>query len=93
MSKTTNTKESGLEQHITDYLVSANGYVLRTSQDYDNVNCVDTDLLFQFLETTQPKAVEKLKRYHKDLYKQKIVKRINDQIKQKGIIEVLRKGV
>ncbi len=93
MSKTSNTKESGLEQHITDYLVSSNGYVLRTSGDYDNVNCVDADLLFQFLETTQPKAVEKLKCYHKDLYQQKILKRINDQIKQKGIIEVLRKGV
>ncbi len=50
-------------------------------------------MLFQFLEETQPKAIEKLKRYHKDLYQQKIVKRINDQIKQKGIIEVLRKGV
>jgi len=75
------------------YLVDENGYVLRTSKDYDNVNCVDADLLVQFLENTQPKAVEKLKRYHKDLYQQKIVKRINDQIKQKGIIEVLRKGV
>jgi len=93
MSKTTNTKESGLEKHITDYLVSVNGYVLRTSGYYDNVNCIDTDLLFQFLEKTQAKAIEKLKRYHKDLYKQKIVKRINDRIKAKGIIEVLRKGV
>ena len=93
MSKTTNTKESGLEQHITDYLVSVNGYMLRTSKDYDNANYVDEDLLFQFLENTQPKSVEKLKRYHKDLYQQKIIKRINDQIKQKGIIEVLRKGV
>lgn len=44
------TKEKGLEQHITDYLVSANNYVLRTSQDYDNVNCVDADLLFQFYQ-------------------------------------------
>ena len=50
----TDTTEKGLEQHITDYLVSANGYVLRTSQDYDNVNCVDVDLLFQFLETRNP---------------------------------------
>ena len=48
----TDTKEKGLEQHITDYLVSANGYVLRTSGDYDNVNCIDTDLLFHFLEKT-----------------------------------------
>ncbi len=91
--KTTNTKENGFEKLITDYLVVENGYKLRTSQDYDTINCVDTVLLFQFLEETQPKAIEKLKRYHKDLYQQKIVKRINDQIKQKGIIEVLRKGV
>jgi len=93
MSKTTNMKESGLEEYITGHLVSENGYVLRTSGDYDNVICVDTELLFQFLETTQSRAVEKLKRYHKDLYQQKILKRINDQIKLKGIIEVLRKGV
>ena len=91
--KQTNTKENGFEKLIADYLVAKNGYVLRTSQDYDNVNCVDSDLLFQFLENTQPKAVEKLKHYHKGLYQQKIVKRINDQIRQKGIIEVLRKGV
>ena len=26
----TDTTEKGLEKHITDYLVSANGYVLRT---------------------------------------------------------------
>lgn len=99
MSKSTNTKENGFEKHIVDHLVNANGYVLRTSQDYDNVNCVDRKLLFQFLEATQPKAVEKLKRYHKDLYQQKILKRINDEIKQKsdgtqkGIIDVLRKGI
>jgi len=62
--KETNTKENGFEKLITDYLVVENGYVLRTSQDYDNENCVDAVLLFQFLEETQPKAIEKLKRYH-----------------------------
>ena len=66
----TNTKEIGLEQHITDYLVSANNYVLCTSQDYDNVNCIDSDMQFQFLENTQPKAIEKHKRYHKDVHPQ-----------------------
>ena len=93
MGKTTNTKENGLEKHIVDYLVEINNYLYRDSSNYDNVNCIDEDLLFQFLEDTQPKALEKLKRYHNDLYKQKIVKRINDQIVQKGVIEVLRKGV
>ncbi|MEN8927622.1 MAG: type I restriction endonuclease [Flavobacteriales bacterium] len=93
MSKTTNTKENGFEKHIVDYLVDNNNYVQRENTFYDNINCIDEDLLFQFLEETQAKPLEKLKRYHKDLYKQKIVKRLNDQIKQKGVIEVLRKGI
>lgn len=93
MSKTTNTKENGFEKHIVDYLVDSNNYVQRENSHYDTNNCMDEDLLFQFLEDTQAKALDKLKRYHKELYKQKIVKRLNDQIKQKGVIEVLRKGI
>ncbi|GAA4802061.1 type I restriction endonuclease subunit R [Litoribaculum gwangyangense] len=93
MSKSTDTTEKGLESHITNYLVEANRYIQRESTDYNNVSCLDEDLLFKFLETTQPKAVEKLKRYHKDLYRQKIIKRLNDRIQAKGVIEVLRKGI
>ncbi|MEP1486799.1 MAG: type I restriction endonuclease [Algibacter sp.] len=93
MSKTTNTKENGFEKHIVDYLVDSNNYVERANTNYDNINCIDEDLLFQFLEKTQAKALDKLKRYHRDLYQQKIVKRLNDQIKQKGVIEVLRRGI
>ncbi len=89
----TNTKENGFEKHIAEYLVNSNNYLLRNNTSYDNINCVDTELLFQFLEATQAKALEKIKKFHKDLYKQKIIKRINDQIRQKGIIEVLRKGI
>ena len=89
----TNTTEEGLEAHITQYLVEENNYILRENKVYDNSNCLDTELFFQFLETTQPKAVAKLKQYHKDLYEQKIIKRLNDQIQAKGIIEVLRKGI
>jgi len=90
---TTDTTEKGLEAHITQYLVEENEYVLRESKAYDNVSCLDAALLFQFLEATQPKAVAKLKNYHKDLYERKIIKRLNDQIQAKGIIEVLRKGI
>ena len=90
--KQTNTTEKGLEAHISRYLVDENNYLLRENKSYDNVSCIDRDLLFQFLETTQPKAVAKLKTYHKELYEQKIIKRLNDQIQAKGIIEVLRKG-
>jgi len=91
--KQTNTKENGFEKHIVDYLVGSNNYVQRENIHYDSVNCLDEGLLFQFLEKTQARALDKLKRFHQDLYKQKIVKRLNDQIKQKGVIEVLRKGI
>ena len=89
----TNTTEKGLEAHIAHYLVAENAYLLRENKAYNNVACLDTALLFQFLETTQPKAVAKLKTYHKELYEQKVIKRLNDQIQAKGIIEVLRKGI
>lgn len=90
---TTDTIEKGLETHIAKYLVNENGYLLRENTAYDNVACLDSVLLFEFLEATQPKSVAKLKTYHKDLYEQKIIKRINDQIQAKGVIEVLRKGI
>src|SRR5690554_4543307 len=93
MTKQTDTTEKGLEVHIANYLANENGYLLRENKAYDNVACLDSELLFEFLEATQPKAVAKLKSHHKDLYRQKISKRINDQIKAKGVIEVLRKGI
>lgn len=93
MTKQTDTTEKGLEVHIANYLANENGYLLRENKAYDNVACLDSELLFEFLEATQPKAVAKLKAHHKDLYRQRISKRINDQIKAKGVIEVLRKGI
>lgn len=93
MAKTTDITEKGLEAHISQYLVEENMYLLRENKSYNNVSCMDSELLFQFFEATQPKAVGKLKTYHKELYEQKILKRLNDQIQAKGIIEVLRKGI
>ncbi len=89
----TDTTEKGLEANISEYLAEANGYISRSNAAYDATACLDKELLFQFLEATQPKEVAKLKDYHKDLYEQKICKRLNDQIQAKGVIEVLRKGI
>jgi type I restriction enzyme R subunit len=65
---TTDTTEKGLEAYISQYLVEENKYLLRENKAYNNVSCIDSELLFQFLEATQPKAVGKLKTFHKDLY-------------------------
>ena len=89
----TDTTEKGLETHITDYLVNVNKYIQRDSADFNSATCLDEELLFQFLDATQPNAVAKLKNHHRELYRQKVIKRLNDQIQSKGIIEVLRKGI
>ena len=57
MAKTTNTKENGLEKHIVDYLIDSNKYIQRENTHYNSIDCVDEDLLFQFLEDTQAKAL------------------------------------
>lgn len=60
MNKQTDTTEKGLEAHISQYLVEENNYLLRENKTYNNVSCMDSELLFQFFEATQPKAVGKL---------------------------------
>lgn len=58
----TNPNEAVLETLIADHL-TANGYTLRHHSQYDKAACVDTELLFQFLEQTQPKEAAKCKSY------------------------------
>lgn len=89
----TDISEKGLESHIANYLVERNGYRLRTFDNYNRELCLDMQLLFEFLETTQNRALERLKQIHGENYQQKIANRINDRIKSKGVIDILRKGV
>lgn len=93
MFKQTDTTEKGLETHIVQYLVAENGYLERSHAHYDKMACLDKALFFQFLAATQPKAVAQLQTYHQAQYESKILYRLNEQIRAKGIIEVLRKGI
>ena len=56
----TNTKESGLETLIVDYLVNNNGYEQGTNEDYNRDYAVDETRLLRFLKETQPEEVEKI---------------------------------
>ncbi len=97
-----NTTEHALESHIAGYLVAANHYLLRHHTNYNRTECIDEDLLFGFLEATQPQETAKLQAIHGPLYRQKISYRINQKIKDQtvvagrplgGIIEALRTGI
>lgn len=89
----TDTTEKGLEAHITQHLCLVNAFEERYHSQYNRVDCVDEDLFFNFLQTTQEKEVMKLQTIHGSNYRSKVLYRLNNQIKTFGIIEVLRKGI
>lgn len=90
---TTNTKESGFEAYIEQYLSNKNGYVSRTSKDYDKESCVDRELLLRFIQNTQPKEWERLLAQHGEFAEDKFFKRLSGEIKERGLLDVLRNGV
>ncbi len=74
----TNVKEIAFEELITNHLVGTNGFVQRFYNDdhkgaYDIRECIDVPMLFEFLEKSQPKEVEKLKENHGENYKAKFL--------------------
>lgn len=89
----TDTTEKGLEAHITQHLCLVNAFEERHFNNYNRTECIDEELLFNFLQNTQEKEVKKLQAIHGSNYKSKVLYRLNNQIKLIGIIEVLRKGI
>jgi len=89
----TDTTEKGLETHITQHLCLVNAFEERHHANYNRTECFDEEVLFNFLEATQPKEVAKLQIIHGSNYKSKVLYRLNTQIKLLGIIDVLRKGI
>ncbi|MEO0875805.1 MAG: type I restriction endonuclease, partial [Bacteroidota bacterium] len=51
--------------------------------------CLNTKQLFSFLEATQPDKLATIRKRGED----KFLRRLSDQIKKRGVIDVLRKGV
>ena len=84
------TSEKSIEDIIEAHLASASsGYRIVSSTDYHKEHCMIPRLLWEFIEKTQPQAFEKLQKRSPE----KFLRRVYLQIKEKGIIEVLRKGV
>jgi type I restriction enzyme, R subunit len=95
---TTNTREIGFEELFTTYLVNNNGYDQKLysgehAGHYDRKEAMDTVALFEFLEKSQPEEVEKLKTNYGGDYQKRFLERLQKEIREKGLLHVLRKGV
>ena len=91
-----NTTEKGFESNIESRLVQS-GFSPRTlTGDASNAfkeTAIDIDVLFQFFEATQPKAIERLKKIYGDQYKAKIIERLTRELDKRGVIDCLRHDI
>ncbi|MGM0878879.1 MAG: type I restriction endonuclease subunit R [Bacillota bacterium] len=86
-------KERAFQTVVKEYLTTVNGYFEGTNQDYNRQYAVDETQLFLFLEETQEKSLAKLKEIYKGQYKQKILFRLDNELKRRGMVDILRKGI
>ncbi|MCH7613559.1 MAG: type I restriction endonuclease subunit R [Candidatus Marinimicrobia bacterium] len=87
-----NYTEQDFEEHIEEYLVSS-GYTSSDPSIYDKTLCLIPTQLIGFIQKTQPKTFEKLEHQYGSETENKLIKRVSSQIENRGVIDVLRKGV
>lgn len=86
--------EKRFEQDIETYLLSEDGgYIKGSPKDFDRESALNQKDLFDFIENSQTKEWERYKKAFPNDYKYKFVKRLNDEVSQRGIIDVIRNGI
>lgn len=87
--------EKQYQRYIIDYLIENNGYIERSDSNFDRYYSIDRELLFRFLDESQPDEVQKLKKIYKDKYEDTLINVINNQItsSKSSLIETLKHGV
>jgi type I restriction enzyme R subunit len=73
--------------------VASGGYCKRTPEEYDRSLCLIPRDVIDFIYATQPKEWEKLKQHYGPEVKDRFLKRLSSEIGQRGVLDVLRKGI
>ena len=87
--------EKDYQHFIMDRLSQDNGYVIRKATSYDRFFAVDREMLFQFLNDTQPDEMAALRKIYKGDLEDTIVSFINaEATKARGsLLDVLKHGI
>ena len=88
----TDTSEKGFQRFITAYLTDktiGHGFTESTPHEFDRDFCVNSKQLLSFIEATQKDAYEMIQRKGERSF----LVRLDEKIKELGVIEVLRRGV
>ena len=87
--------EKEYQAELLAILRDQNGYIIRNAADFDRRFAFDREMLFSFLNDTQPETMEKLHKIHKDRLEDTLVSFINSECTKKrgSLIDVLKHGV
>lgn len=87
--------EREYQHFIMDRLKEDNGYVIRHRDNYDRLFAMDREMLFKFLNDTQPEAMDALRKIYKDDLEETIVNYINAEATQKrgSLLNILKHGI
>lgn len=84
--------EHNFEESIEQGLL-AQGYKKRNKDDYDRELCLILKDALDFIKATQPKTWKKLSDMHGPEAKDRLLDRLASEIKKRGTLAVLRKGI
>ena len=87
--------EKDYQRFLLERLEKDNGYVIRKATNFDRSFTMDREMLFQFLNDTQPDTMDYLRKIYKSDLEDTIVSFINaETTKARGsLIEVLKHGI
>lgn len=87
--------EKEYQHFIMERLEQDNGYTIRKATSYDRFFAIDREMLFRFLNDTQPEAMATLRKIYKDDLEDTIVSFINaEETKARGsLLDVLKHGI
>ena len=95
MAKNNLLSEKDYQRYIIDYLVNKNKYIERKNADFDRLFAMDKEMLFKFLDATQPDTMKALRKVYKQDTEETIIQVINNGCtSEKGsLVKVLKDGV
>jgi len=86
-------REEVLEFHLCKALVERQSYRPRQPEDYDRVSALDKPLLLEFVKVTQADEWTKLEGHYGPSAEAEFFKQLEQGLKQRGTLDVLRNGL
>lgn len=85
-------KEKNFEEAIEKFLITEGGYTKGNPENLNRTTALDEETFLSFIKTTQPKQWEKHCRNYPTNPEQALLKRFQEEVSDKNLLQVLRHG-